>query len=142
MQLDLNLRCIANLAIQMIFPILRGILCSSMHPEQVLGNIYLSDACVIVDLLAIPNAFYTQELDHLHVFRLTCFCLDCVCMSHCYPFDVCKLEIFSVCLFHIYHRHTPYMLHMFVKMYHEIVSTPALESYAWVKIPALLFLEV
>lgn len=104
-----------------------------------LGNIYLSDTCVIVDLLAIPNAFYTQELDHLRAFRLTCFCLDCVCMSHCYLFDVCKLEIFSVCLFRIYHRHTPYILHMFVKMYHEIVSTPALESYAWVKIPALPF---
>lgn len=111
-----------------------------MHPERVLENIYLSDTCIIVGLLAIPCAFHTQELGHLHACRLTCFCLDCICVSHCYLFNTCKLEILTVCLFHMYHRHTPYiLLIMFVKVYHEIVSTPALESFAWVKIPVLLF---
>lgn len=39
-------------------------------------------------------------------------------------------------MFHIYHIR--YALHtVFVQAYHEIISTAALESYAWVQIPAL-----
>lgn len=91
-------------------------------------------------MLAIPYAFQTHILNHLRAFRLTYFCLDCVCMTHCYLLDICKLEILSVCLFHMYHIR--YALHtMFVNVCHEIVSTATLESYAWVHFPALLFIR-
>lgn len=53
---------------------------------------------------------------------------------------MCKLEILSVCLFRMYH--IQYAIHtMFIKVYHEIISTAALESYAWVQISALPFIR-
>lgn len=108
-QLDLNLRCMHRALSIFVIPIIvphfmKHFLAHPIPLEQVLANIsYLSATFIIADLLAISYTFHTYELDHLHAFRLTESCLDGVCVGHCYLLDVYKLEILSVCLFHMYH---------------------------------------
>lgn len=108
-QLDLNLRCmhraLSIFVIQIIVPhFMKHFHALPIALEQVLANIsYLSATLIIADLLAIAYTSHTYEPDHLHAFRLTESCLDCVFIGHCYLLDVYKLEILSVCLFHMYH---------------------------------------